>query len=341
MEETHLSNSTPQVIRANYKPSEVPFKLPLSTETSSEKGEFLVIPMSAAGPSDHDTRTQVPYPLRFGMPPVTVTHKGFGWLSDAGVRGSVATVCHGTFHSQPATLIVFTFVFRSGDHGFRFKNANVKINFSHRHSSASASRSGDIKPRGESGWNPSVVKLAPRKIYGLPTVEGRKQKIGGEISLQVPIGTLTVGPSAAFDRESSFDVTHRYSLIGNFWSSRRDSGWDVAYWDVKENKRTKQGIPDRLNVGVVVYREGMFSADVQVTVDTPVMDGIFGFPWSKERPVTFVPGVETGVDGVRTRKFEDLRDEDWKGLIPWDEEWGNLDTDHSGIDTAPPGYTKS
>lgn len=50
-------------------------------------------------------------------------------------------------------------------------------------------------------------------------------------------------------------------------------------------------------------------------VNTPVMNGVFGFPLSKERPVTFALGVEAGIDAVRTRKFEDLGDEDWKGLV--------------------------
>ncbi|RAL66686.1 hypothetical protein DID88_006368 [Monilinia fructigena] len=150
-----------------------------------------------------------------------------------------------------------------------------------------------------------------------------------------------MGPSATYEHETTFDMTHRYSLIGNFWSSRRNSGWDVAYWDVKENKRTKQGIPDRLNLGVIVHREGIFSVDVQVTVDTPVMNGVFGFPWSKERPVTFVPGLEIGVDAMRTRKFEDLRDEDWKGLIHWDDEWENLVTEHSGMGKTLRGYAES
>ncbi|WES02049.1 hypothetical protein PX690_21525 [Bacillus velezensis] len=75
-----------------------------------------------------------------------VTHKDIGWLSDAGVRGSVSTVCHGTFHSQPATLILFSFIFRSGDHGFRFKNANVKIDFSRYESPSSSTSASSSTP---------------------------------------------------------------------------------------------------------------------------------------------------------------------------------------------------
>ena len=72
-------------------------------------------------------------------------------ISNAGVRGVVTNVSHGTFYGQrkysilqalpksgkpntdlditAASLIIFSFLFRSGDHGFRFKKTNVKITF--------------------------------------------------------------------------------------------------------------------------------------------------------------------------------------------------------------------
>ena len=45
------------------------------------------------------------------------------------------------------------------------------------------------------------------------------------------------------------------------------------YWDIKENKRTGAGIPDRFNCAVVVERgdDGdAFVATTEVTVDTPM-----------------------------------------------------------------------
>jgi len=175
---------------------------------------------------------------------------------------------------------------------------------------------------------PEVLKFGPRKIFGLPTIEGKKNRITGEISLQIPAGPVTIGPKLGFDRGSEFEITHRYQTTGNFWSSKMESGWDIVYWDMKENKRTKGGIPDRLNVAVVVERMGAFTAEVQVTVDTPVMNGIFGFPWSKDRPVTFLPGVTVG-GPLRTDKLEELSDEEWMALIPFEEEWEQNFTEDS------------
>ncbi|THV44363.1 hypothetical protein BGAL_0661g00010 [Botrytis galanthina] len=202
------------------------------------------------------TQSHTPYSVRYELPSprsTIITQKDIGFLSDAGVRGSVSTVCHGTFHSQPATLLLFTFIFRSGDHGFRFKNASVKIDFSSHSSSSSTSPSTRAQ---EPSWTPSISALAPRKIYGLPTPVHQTRKLAGEISLQVPLGPTTLGPSTSLSHESSFSLSHRYSLVGNLWSQPHSASWDSVYWDLRENKQTKGGIPDRVDVGVVVCRGG-------------------------------------------------------------------------------------
>ncbi|PQE08106.1 ankyrin repeat-containing protein [Rutstroemia sp. NJR-2017a BVV2] len=347
------SPSTTSTVQSTYK-SSVPYSLPATNEkdkykrsvprflpvTSNESSyeypivhfppindKAVVYSLPATAAEDSTNRSSTAYSPR--LAPLTVAHKNVGWLSHAGVRGMVTTVCDGTFKGRPASLIILTFALRSGDHGFRFKQANVKVAFAP-HPSASSNEPG-----------PSVVKFAPRKLYGRPTVEGKKHTVDGEFSLQVPAGPVTVGPSVSVGHESTFEKNHRYSLVGNFWSSNQESGWDIVYWDMKENRRTKEGIPDQLVVGIIVERHGPFTAEVEVTVDTPMMNGIFGFPWTKERPVTFVPGVETGESSVRTRMFEDLNTEDWKMLTPPEGEWENkMTAEPSGKSSAPPKYTE-
>lgn len=237
-------------------------------------------------------------------------------FSNAGVRGMVTNVAHGNFHSRPASLIVFSFSLRSGGHGFRFKNANVKITFA-KHPSEPSTHA-----------DPAILKFAPRKIYGLPTVEGKKNRVGGEISLQVPAGPLTVGPTVSVERESEYEKEHRFKTVGNYWSSKHGTDWDIVYWDVKENRKTKHGIPDRLNVAVVVEREGTFTASVEVTVDTPIVNGVFAFPWSKNSPAAFTPDVAMG-EQPRTDKFDELTDADWRSMVPYEEEWENKFTEET------------
>lgn len=101
------------------------------------------------------------------------------------------------------------------------------------------------------------MKFAPRKIYGLEAKEGRKNRIGGEFSMQVPIGAISVEPTLNMEREWEYEKSSRFSVVGNFWSSRYGSSWDVYYWDIWENKHLKNGIPDRFNCGVIVDRGGM------------------------------------------------------------------------------------
>ncbi|KAH7354835.1 hypothetical protein BKA65DRAFT_497118 [Rhexocercosporidium sp. MPI-PUGE-AT-0058] len=236
------------------------------------------------------------------------------FLSSAGVIGMVTNVSHGTFHNRPSTLVIFSFSLRSGEHGFRFKNANVKITLS-KHSSASLSDA-----------SPAVIKFAPRKIFGLPTVEGRKNTVGGELTLQVPAGPVTVGPGIKGERETEYEKLYRFETIGNFWSSKMGTDWDIVYWDMRENKRTKEGIPDRLNVAVLVEASGPFVASVEVVVDTPFANGFLSSPWRKSDPAVFSPGIIMGSQ-PRTTKFDELTREEWRAMIPHDEEWENKLTD--------------
>lgn len=248
-------------IISSYTSPETPFSFPNAPSLEIIEETIIQVPASnrsEAIPISFPPEA-VPYsytePISPSTKTIKVVHKDIApFLTDAGVRGLVTNVSHGTYNGKPATLAVFSFSFRSGEHGFRFKNANIKIQFS-RHPS---SRPGEM--------NPAIIKFAPRKIYGLPTKEGRKNIVGGQLSLQIPAGPLTVGPTANYERESKWEQTHRYKTVGNFWSSKYGTDWDIVYWDMKENKRTKEGIPDRLNVGVVVEREegASFTASVDV-----------------------------------------------------------------------------
>jgi hypothetical protein len=309
MEEAPILDST--TILASYTPSEASFEIPSTID----------IPYNSPITRQFRGQTSVPETVRYPLSAPSPSSRGSKvvhldiapFLSNAGVRGMVTNVSHGTYNSAPASLIIFTFSFRSGEHGFRFKKANVKITFS-KH------------PTAKESATPCVVKFAPRKIYGLPTRESKRNKIGGELAFEVPVGGFTIGPKLGVEKESEFETEHRFMTVGNFWSSSMESQWDVVYWDMRENRRTKKGIPDRLNVAVVVERDGPFVASVEVTVDTPVANGAFSHPWTKNNPAAFVPGVIMGAQ-PRTDRFDELTEEEWKALIPFEDEWENKFTE--------------
>ncbi|KAF7945108.1 hypothetical protein EAE96_009888 [Botrytis aclada] len=335
-----ISIPIPDLSSINYSsPPEDP-----PNSTSNEPHDTLLhAPASSPKPKPY-----TPYATHYTLPSprsTIITHKDMGFLSSAGIRGSVSTVCHGTYDSQPATLLLFTFIFRSGDHGFRFKNASVKIEFSActppSPSSSSSSSPCPPAPKNTSR-TPTIAALAPRKIYGLPSTSQQTRKISGEISLQIPLGPTSLGPSTSVSHESSFARAHRYAMVGNPWARAGAASWDSVYWDIRENRLTKGGIPDRVDVGVVVWREGAgaFQAEVGVQVDMPVLRGVWGWPWGRERPVVFVEGVETGVGGeggrerVRTRRFEELGEGDWRALVGLGEEGEGVE---EGVDVVVGG----
>lgn len=275
-------------ILASYEPHETAFQKPTG------KGEL--------GRKDkHDLKSGQP----FQSTPSKVTQKEF-W--DAGVIGMINRVSWGTYHGKAACLVIFCFSIRSGDHALRFRNANVKITFERHPSSAPAED------------NPFVLAFAPRKIFGIPTTESKNLTYNVELSATVPVGPVEVGPTASIGKESTFEKEHRFKIVGNFWATKNGSDWDIVYWDVKENRKAKHGIPDRLNVGVIVSSRGPFQAIVEVTVDTPLKDGLFGFPWSKDSPVPFYPGVPKGPN-PQVNDFEEFTEEDWRAMIPYEEEW--------------------
>jgi hypothetical protein len=286
-------------ILVSYEPHETTFQKP---KGKGELGRVKGAQPVRVGPDlDHLEESGQPSQTT----PNKLTHKEFG---DAGVIGMVSRVSWGTYDGKDACLVVFSFSLKSGKRALRFRNANVKITFA-RHPSSTL----------EYG-SPSVLVFAPRKIFGISTTESKGLRYYAELSAQAPLSPVEVGPTVGIEKGSSFDKEHRFKIVGNFWATKHGSNWDIVYWDVKENRKAKYGIPDRLNVGVIVDAGGPFQEIVEVTVDTPLKDGLFGFPWSKDSPVPFYPGVPKGTDPP-SKDFEKFTEEDWKAMIPYEEEF--------------------
>ncbi len=191
----------PTTILATYTPSEASFEVPSVVDTPYKSPIIRKFKGHEAVPETIRYPPSGPSPSSRGSKVVHLDIAPF--VSNAGVRGMVTNVSHGTYNSAPASLIILTFSFRSGDHGFRFKNANVKIAFSEH-------------PTAEGSAAPCVVKFAPREVFGLPTRESKRNKIIGELAFKVPMGGFTVGPKLEVEKESDFETDRRFSTVGNF-----------------------------------------------------------------------------------------------------------------------------
>jgi hypothetical protein len=229
---------------------------------------------------------------------------------DVGVIGMVERVAYGHFNARPACLIVFSFSLRSGRSALFFRRATFKLVFEEHQ-----------PPVGQS--SPVVVAFAPRKIYGLPIQESKKITYGVQLGVTASFGPASIGPKGSRSDESSWERTHVFKTIGSTWQKKTSSNWDIVNWEMSENDK-QHGIPDRLNAAVVVESVGPFQATAEVTVDTSIMNGLFGSPWSRTHPVSFIPGITKGVPPP-TLEFEKLTQSDWKALVPYELE-GNVRT---------------
>ncbi|KAH8692558.1 hypothetical protein GQ44DRAFT_733999 [Phaeosphaeriaceae sp. PMI808] len=220
----------------------------------------------------------------------------------------VKQVAFGKYKGKPAALLAFSFTFRSGDLALRFKKALVKITFDKQPGSS------------EDSQVPEVQNWAPRKIYGVPNDEEKTWSYCLELQGSIPIGPAQPGLTGRIGSESAFKKAHRMSIIGKRWSSPTSPLLNIAYWEVREQGKTKYGIPDELHVATIVHHEGPFQASVEVTADTPLKNDLFAFPWPKDDPILFHVGKPKGQE-LAVSDFGLLKDTDWLGLVPWDQEW--------------------
>lgn len=234
-----------------------------------------------------------------------ITHSEF---LGCGIIGSVEGVHYGTWEDKPACLVLMQFLFRSNTGFLRLKRADLTICF---HEGA------DQILRSET---PSICLFSPRKIYGDPHPETRKWTADMGITMGFDSGAVSVGPNVSMARESEITKEHRLQIKGKLWGRRKSSVKDKIQWELEEAKKMNYGIPDIFNIGLVVLYNGPFQATVNVRATTAASVPITCPPWSKDDPLLFDTRTTKGKTLPKT-KFEELLEEDWRKLVPHDEEW--------------------
>lgn len=231
-------------------------------------------------------------------------------FSGSGMIASITRVCYGTFNKRKAGIIVFQFLFHWSSDGYQVRCLDVEITFEPR--SKRARRAGV-----DNTLLPVVLNLSPRKAYGIPNSGGRKwlysveQQTNDRPSSTVKSATCNVGQKA-------FEEAHRLEIVGTPWSDSRRREPHKACWTIKEIGRQIFGLPDEINVAVLVECEDDFQADVRLTLDLPLYRRLLrGFPWPADDPILFTPKWNETLIGkpLRTTQFETLSDADWDLLI--------------------------
>jgi len=224
------------------------------------------------------------------------------------VIGTVTRVRYGSYNNFPACLICMRFTFRYSKDLLRFKKAEISVNFENRPSQTL-----------NQNKDPAVQAFSPRKIYGKPTEEAKKFTYEVKLQASVSVGPASIGPELSVSKESAFKEEHQLEIIGLDKSKRRRNFSHAVIWTVTEDKLHSSGIPDELNVAVIVGHDGDFQAEVNVTLDTPVMSGLYSNVWARDEPVLFVPPISKG-DPLRSDRFDTFTEDDWRSIAPyWNE----------------------
>ncbi len=113
----------------------------------------------------------------------------------------------------------------------------------------------------------SVFFLGPEALYGEDSREHKHTTIGGGASIKGGMpGIATGGIGAHGTRQSRRDVTHQQTLHG--WSDCEENISRIT-WEVRENERTKKGVPSDLFLAAVVQYKGDKGVKVSAEAKAP------------------------------------------------------------------------
>lgn len=230
-------------------------------------------------------------------------------LVDAGIIGTIRSVSYGTWNSRPACLLAMRYFFKFGESS-RFKSTEIVITF-------------DSPTKRAGGRAPIVRNFSPRKVYGIKSTEDKQWHYDVGIESALPSGPVSITPSVSAGKESSFTREHHLEIIGKPWSSRDQLDFNQVVWTAHETKTQKHGIPDELNLAVVVEHDGSpFQAFVEAEGKTTNIT-LRAWPWDRKNPLLFSPATPLGKPPPTT-EFDKMSAADWRGLAPYTGEYEDV-----------------
>ena len=237
------------------------------------------------------------------------THRGLS-IVRCGARSKVTHLQHGICGGKPASLICFRLFFRFDSSSSRFTKTEVKVSFERQESQEPASGPSEL---------PLVAKFAPVHVRGRVTEAAISQKMSTSLDASIAptaASIFGIGPSIGYERVRDFKKEYSMEIKGIPWPSGDEDVENMVIWKVAENARQADGIPNELNVAVVVQHDGKpFHGVVEILTWTKSGVKLFGWPWPKPNPLVFRPTVSIGPP-IDVATFDDLTDEQLYGLVP-------------------------
>lgn len=217
------------------------------------------------------------------------------------IRCDLMNVVHGSFDQESgdyATLVIFKFRFDPQKQSRRVLRARIHIEFF-------ATTKG--------GATPEVYTIAPEERWTVvPTTDHEETVKGGELNLSaagVPFVDTSV--QAKLERTVTRDISDATTVTGSINLGRgKNSGIsNCAAWNLLENKSRETGVPDSVQVAVLLRREDNELFDGKVTMDADVdlvtsIERVFNQKIPLDDPILFNPKLE---QKTRSRKYEKAR----------------------------------
>lgn len=226
------------------------------------------------------------------------------------VYGLVHKICWGSHNGNQACLLVVRFRLTSSSGVFRLRKAVITIRFDNH-----PPRVGPRPPAG--GRSDSVLRMfSPRQIYGIPT--NVHHGLGWSVAAQssVSTGAGTVGPQGSRMSSTRYATEVALEIAGMDDVDRDKDLPNIVVFEIDENPKTSRGVPRELYFGAVVQCDGPIQADIETSIGDRS-----AWPWTRDDPIILRPGSDHGdVPPSIPRNFDQLTDDDWKILVPYQEE---------------------
>ncbi|KAI8191103.1 hypothetical protein KHU50_000306 [Colletotrichum sp. SAR 10_65] len=176
-------------------------------------------------------------------------------------------VRHGKYDNEDdgdeATMLVFRFRFDPQKASRRIARARVSVEF------FASEGSGSV---------PIVEAIAPEELWTIiPTTDEESTTRGGELNLGVS-SLVEAGATAKLEKTVTMQVHDATTISGsaNLGRGKNSGESTVAVWNLHENKRRKNGVPDSARVVVLLRREDNepFNAVVTLEADVDLVSGL-------------------------------------------------------------------
>lgn len=225
----------------------------------------------------------------------------------ARVYGVVNKLCWGKFNDNLACLLVVRFRFAPSSGLFRLRKAVIAFRFENYP---------PIKNSTGMQVDPVVKIFSPKHIYGIPTGVEHEHVWSATAQCSVSTGPANLGPEVQVSRTTRYNTESALEIAGMDEPDEDKELPNKVIFEVDENEKVAKGIPRELFFGAVVQCDGPMQADVETSIGDRT-----AWPWTSDDPIILKPGFTYGgIAANMPTNFEQLTDDDWKILVPYQEE---------------------